>query len=275
MRLQIGVVIFAAIALVSVAGGSDNYVLNGDFSQGREHWDGDGVVVPDPDDSKDRVLKIKLDQYALGISQRLALPPSTTALVGGFRARFTNPRTKFARVLVNAWLRLKGKEQNLLIAEQYLDKGGWTRIIIPPVSVRDAEVEGISIDANGMDCDVLISDIVLVSARVSGRVGPLRTDDSDDAPSPKIGDPIHLTGHELEAVAVAIADFKKHKYSVSGDLMHYNVEIQRHANEIEVTFVSDSGPNGPETGGGSVYGVDVHYSVAIDPVKIIRVHFYR
>jgi hypothetical protein len=57
--------------------------------------------------------------------------------------------------------------------------------------------------------------------------------------------------------------------------MHYAVDIQRHANEIEVTFVSDSGPTGPETGGGSVYGVDVHYSVALNPVKIIRVHFYR
>jgi hypothetical protein len=57
--------------------------------------------------------------------------------------------------------------------------------------------------------------------------------------------------------------------------MRYTVDIQRHANEIEVTFISNSGPSGPEVGGGSVYGVDVHYSVALDPVKIIRVHFYR
>ncbi len=266
-RHQIALVLFVAVVSVSVAAGSDNYVLNGDFSQGRDHWDGDGVVVSDPDDNKDRVLKIKLDRYALGISQRLVLPQSTTALVGGLRARLINPRTKFARVLVEVWLSLKGKEDNLLIADQYLDKSGWNRIIIPPVSVRDAEVESISIDANGMDCDVLIDDIVLVSARVSGRVGPLRTEDSDDAPSPKIGESVHLTGQELEAVAVAISDFKKHKYSVSGDLTHYTVEVQRHANEIEITFVSDSGPNGPEIGGGSVYGVDVHYSVAVDPVK--------
>ncbi len=266
-RHQIALVLFVAVVSVSVAAGSDNYVLNGDFSQGRDHWDGDGVVVSDPDDNKDRVLKIKLDRYALGISQRLVLPQLTTALVGGLRARLINPRTKFARVLVEVWLRLKGKEDNLLIADQYLDKSGWNRIIIPPVSVRDAEVESISIDANGMDCDVLIDDIVLVSARVSGRVGPLRTEDSDDAPSPKIGESVHLTGHELEAVAVAISDFKKNKYSVSGDLTRYTVEVQRHANEIEITFVSDSGPNGPEIGGGSVYGVDVHYSVAVDPVK--------
>jgi hypothetical protein len=57
--------------------------------------------------------------------------------------------------------------------------------------------------------------------------------------------------------------------------MRCTVDIQRHANEIEVTFISDSGPSGPEVGGGSVYGVDVHYSVALDPVKIISVHFYR
>ena len=149
------------------------------------------------------------------------------------------------------------------------------RVIIPPVSVRNAQVESISIDTTGMDCDVLLDDIILVGARGSGRIGPLRDEEGDDAPSPKIGEPVHLTGHELEAVSLAIADFKKKKYSVSGDLMHYTVDIQRHANEVEVTFLSDPGPNGSQTGGGSVYGLDVHYSVATDPVKIIRVHFYR
>jgi len=189
-RLRFAAVLLAEIASISLVAASDNYVLNGDFTQGREHWDGDGVVVSDPDDKKDRVLKIGHDDYAKGISQSLTLPRSTTALVGGFRARLINPSTKYARVLVQAWLRFKGKEENLLIAEQYLDKGGWVRIIIPPVSVRDAEVESISIEASGMDCDVLIDDIVLVGARVSGRVGPLRSEDSDDAPSPKVGEPI-------------------------------------------------------------------------------------
>jgi hypothetical protein len=210
-RLRIAAALFVEITAVSLAAASDGYILNGHFSHAREHWDGDGIVVSDPDDKGDRVLKIRLDDYAKGISQRLILPGTTTAIVGGFRARLINPSTKYARVLVQAWLLFKGKDENLLIAEQYLDKGGWTRIIIPPVNVRDSEVESISIEANGMDCDVLIDDIVLVSARVSGRVGPLHPDDSDDAPSPKIGEPIHMTGHELEAVAVAIADFKKHK----------------------------------------------------------------
>ncbi len=275
-RVRLAAAVFLAeMVAVSLSAASGNYVLNGDFSQGRDHWDGDGVVISDPDNKEDRVLKIRLDDYVKGISQRLTLSPSTTALVGGFRARLINPRTKYARASVQAWLRLKSKEENLLIGEQYLDNGGWARIIIPPVSVRDTEVDNVSIEAIGMDCDVLIDDVVLVTARVSGRIGSLRPEDSDDAPSLKIGEPIHMTGHELEAISVAIADFKKRKYSVSGDLSHYTVEIQRHASEIEVTFMSDAGPNGPEVGGGSVYGVDVHYSIATDPVKIIRVHFYR
>jgi hypothetical protein len=274
VRLAIAVLLAEFVA-VSISAAPGNYVLNGDFDRGHDHWDGDGVVISDPDNKEDRVLKIKLDDYAKGISQRLTLPPATTALVGGFRVRLINPRTKFARASVQAWLRLKGKEQNLLIGAQYLDNGRWARIIIPPVSVRDIEVDNVSIEAIGMDCDVLLDDVVLVTARVSGRVGSLRPEDSDDAPSPKIGEPIHMTGHELEAISVAIADFKKRKYSVSADLSHYTVEIQRHANEIEVTFMADAGPNGPQVGGGSVYGVDVHYSVAVDPVKTIRVHFYR
>jgi hypothetical protein len=259
----------------SLGAASGNYILNGDFSQGRDHWQGEGVVISDPENKDDHVLKIRVDNSANGISQRLTIPPSTTSLVGSFRARFIKPRTKYARALVQAWLRLKNKGEDILIGQEYLDNGAWARIIIPPVSVRNTEIEELSIETLGIDCDVLIDDVVLVPARVSGRVGSLRTEDSDDAPSPKIGEPIHVTGHELEAISVAIADFKKRKYSVSGDLLHYTVDIQRHANEIEVTFMADAGPNGPELGGGSVYGVDVHYSVAIDPVKIIRVHFYR
>jgi hypothetical protein len=52
-----------------------------------------------------------------------------------------------------------------------------------------------------MDCDVLIDDVVLVTARVSGRVGCLRPEDSDDAPSPKIGEPIQMTGHAVLVIA--------------------------------------------------------------------------
>jgi|ERR1051326_6688634 hypothetical protein len=276
IRLRIVAHIIAAVISFSAAKAADSYVTNGDFSKGREHWEGDGIVATDPDDKQNPVLKIKLERYTHGISQNISVPTSN-ALVGGLRAQLINPRTKYARVLVQAWLRLKGKADSLLIGEQYLEKkNGWIRIIIPPVSVQNDQVESISIDTIGMDCDVLLDDIVLVGARLGGgRVGPLRDEEEPDAPSAKIGEPIHLTGHELEAVAVAIADFKKKKYSVSGDLMHYTIDIQRHANEIEVTFISDPGPNGPEVGGGSVYGLDVHYSVATDPVKINRVHFYR
>src|SRR5438105_2014640 len=133
IRLRIVAVVLTQIISISIARATDTYVLNGDFSQGREHWDEDGIIVTDPDDKQNPVLKIKLERYAHGISQHLSVPASTDALVGGLRARLINPRTKLARVLVQAWLRLKGKEDSLLIAEQYLDKQGWVRIIIPPV----------------------------------------------------------------------------------------------------------------------------------------------
>jgi hypothetical protein len=33
----------------SISAALGNYVLNGDFSRGRDHWDGDRVVTSDPD----------------------------------------------------------------------------------------------------------------------------------------------------------------------------------------------------------------------------------
>src|SRR5262245_56745066 len=90
-------VFLAGIAAFSLGAASGNYILNGDFSQGRDHWEGDGVVISDPENKEDHVLKIRVDNSANGISQRLTIPPSTTSLVGSFRARFIKPRTKYAR----------------------------------------------------------------------------------------------------------------------------------------------------------------------------------
>jgi hypothetical protein len=86
-RLRFAAVLFAGIAAVAINAASDNYVLNGNFGQGRDHWNGDGVVISDPGTKKDRVLKMTLNDYSKGISQALTMLPSTTALVGGCRVR--------------------------------------------------------------------------------------------------------------------------------------------------------------------------------------------
>lgn len=188
-----------------------------------------------------------------------------------------NP-SKGGRVNVQVWLHLKDQPDDLLIAEQYLDKGGWQHVAIPPVNVRDFVVESLSIHANGARRDItVVDDVILVAAKVSGRKGPLQQPDTD-APSAKVGEPIKLSGRETEAVLLAITDFKKRQFAVSADLFHYEIELQRHVREIEVTFVADRPQTAPESvgvGGGSSYGADVHYSVALEPLKIIRFHFYR
>ena len=87
-----------------------------------------------------------------------------------------------------------------------------------------------------------------------------------------------LTGREIEAVSVAVAAFKRGRYSASGDLRHFTVELDRHGKQLEVTFVPNIPPLRPNeggTGGGNIYGSEVHYYVALDTLKIVRMHFAR
>jgi hypothetical protein len=88
-----------------------------------------------------------------------------------------------------------------------------------------------------------------------------------------------LTGRELTALTVAAADFKRHKYSKSGNLSHYSIEFERRAhNVLEITFLADDpspAPNHARTGGGSIYGTDVTYFVSLDRLKILSFHFSR
>ena len=89
---------------------------------------------------------------------------------------------------------------------------------------------------------------------------------------------IELTGREVEAVSVAVAAFKRSRYSTSGDLRHFTVELDRHGKELEVTFVPNIPrlrPDEAGTGGSNIYGHEVHYFVALKSLKIIRMHFAR
>ena len=87
-----------------------------------------------------------------------------------------------------------------------------------------------------------------------------------------------LTGREVEAVGVAVAAFKRGRYSKSGDLRHFTVELDRHGKQLEVTFVPNLPrlrPNEAGTGGSNIYGDEVHYYVALSSLKIVRMHFAR
>jgi hypothetical protein len=92
------------------------------------------------------------------------------------------------------------------------------------------------------------------------------------------GDTIHLTGVEVSAVMIAAADFKEKHASVSGYPRHYTVEVERHGGQLEVVFIPNQPPLGPNeagTGGGNIYGPEVAYFVSLSRLKIVRFHFAR
>jgi hypothetical protein len=62
-------------------------------------------------------------------------------------------------------------------------------------------------------------------------------------------------------------------------LQHYGVDLKRRGDVLEVVFVPDepptSDPNNAGTGGETIYGPEVHYSVSTETLKILRVEFAR
>jgi len=87
-----------------------------------------------------------------------------------------------------------------------------------------------------------------------------------------------LTGPEAAAISVAVDAFKK--IYAKPDLRHYTVELVRHKDELEITFVPDNpekvDSRHPGTlGGGTVYGPDMTYVVSLKTFKILRYNFYR
>ena len=79
-----------------------------------------------------------------------------------------------------------------------------------------------------------------------------------------------LSGPEATGVQLAVSDFLRHGYSASGDLSHYTVRVARHARQLEITFVPDTEPRGAYPGGGTAYGPDVYYYVALHPPRILK-----
>lgn len=86
-----------------------------------------------------------------------------------------------------------------------------------------------------------------------------------------------LSGSEAAATTIAVDAFKK--IYAKPDLRHYSVELKRRGKQLEVTFIADTPKTYPAgtagTGGGSTFGPDMTYVMALDPPKIISFNFYR
>jgi hypothetical protein len=86
---------------------------------------------------------------------------------------------------------------------------------------------------------------------------------------------VELTGREIEAIEVALRQFRQDRFSKSGDLKHFSIQLTREPGKLFVAFLPDIEPNDRTTGGSTKYGTFIHYAVSLRTLKIIGYHFER
>jgi hypothetical protein len=87
---------------------------------------------------------------------------------------------------------------------------------------------------------------------------------------------IELKGRELEALEVALRQFRQDHFSTSGDLKHFTIELTREPGKLFVAFLPDMHmPSHRITPARNKYGTFVHYAVSLRTLKIIGYHFER
>jgi hypothetical protein len=95
----------------------------------------------------------------------------------------------------------------------------------------------------------------------------------DDFEWPKI---VELKGRDVEAMDVALQQFRENNFSSSGDLKHFTIEVRRHRDKLAVAFTPESDePSHRITPARNKYGTWITYFVSLRTLKIVGYHFER
>jgi hypothetical protein len=87
---------------------------------------------------------------------------------------------------------------------------------------------------------------------------------------------VELKGRELEALEVALRQFREDRFSASGDLKHFTVELFREPGKLFVGFYPEYHPASSKgLPGRNKYGTYVTYAVSLRTLKVIGYHFER
>ena|SRR3954463_7140981 len=120
----------------------------------------------------------------------------------------------------------------------------------------------------------IILSIALTFMSVSVRAIDMRT--VPPMHSDKISADVELKGRELEAMEVALRQFRVAKFSTSGDLKHFTIELRREPGKLFVSFY----PEYHEASSHALparnkYGTYITYAVSLRTLKIIGYTFER
>lgn len=92
----------------------------------------------------------------------------------------------------------------------------------------------------------------------------------------KLSPDVELRGRELEAMEVALRQFREDRFSTSGDLKHFTIQLTREPGKLFVTFGPDTDERSHRiTPARNKYGTWITYAISLRTLKIIGYHFER
>ena len=92
----------------------------------------------------------------------------------------------------------------------------------------------------------------------------------------KMSPDVELKGREIEAIEVALRQFRENRYSTSGDLKHFTVELRREGSKLFVSFFPEMHlPSHRITPAQNKYGTYITYAVSLRTLKVIGYHYER
>ena len=92
----------------------------------------------------------------------------------------------------------------------------------------------------------------------------------------KMSPDVELKGREVEAIEVALRQFRENRYSTSGDLKHFTVELRREGSKLFVSFFPEMHESSHGiTPARNKYGIFITYAVSLRTLKIIGYHYER
>jgi hypothetical protein len=116
--------------------------------------------------------------------------------------------------------------------------------------------------------------IILVCSTGTTRAVDLRT--LPPMNETKMSPDVELKDREVEAIEVALRQFRENRYSKSGDLKHFTVELRREGNTLFVSIFPEMNlPSHRITPAENKYGVYITYAVSLRTLRVIGYHYER
>ncbi len=86
---------------------------------------------------------------------------------------------------------------------------------------------------------------------------------------------VELKGRELEALEVALRQFRENRFSKSGDLKHFTIELRRETGKLCVSLSPEYHQPTSPLPARNKYSTYVTYAVSLRTLKIVGYHFER